>query len=167
MNRTGALLDLESYVVRSFELRTNDGFNDQSTIEDRVNVEYDVWDSIGDQALHKVAMVVSSFDPNDNAPYIFALAIAGFFRFNDEVNEETRMKMLWLNAPSILYGLARGYFFQATSAGLHGGALLPTVNFVAMRQQKLQQQAALTSTHPTSGTNDVIADGPNDDDTRH
>jgi preprotein translocase subunit SecB len=64
------------------------------------------------------------------APYYIYLDIVGFFSFIEGTDEETMSKMIGLNCPAIIYGVARGIVAQATANFRHGKFVLPTVNFV-------------------------------------
>lgn len=64
------------------------------------------------------------------APYYIYLDISGFFSFVDGTDEETISKMIGLNGPVILYGVARGIVAQTTANFRHGKFVLPTVNFL-------------------------------------
>ena len=63
--------------------------------------------------------------------YVF-LKISGFFGFAKGTDEETMQKMISLNAPVMLYGVARGVVAQATANGPYGKFVLPAVNFVEL-----------------------------------
>lgn len=69
-------------------------------------------------------------------PYYIFLKITGFFSFTKGADEQTIEKMIPLNGPAILHGIARGIVAQATANSLYDKFILPTVNFVEITRKQ-------------------------------
>lgn len=141
MPSTQAPLDVEKFYVRSIEVIANDEYDSASPSTATVDVDFEVYGDESERQRYQIVMGISlgaaGTMKETNAKYFVALTIAGLFRFADGTAEDVMGRMVYLNAPSILYGLARGYIHQATAPSLHGAYLLPTFNFVELRKKKL------------------------------
>ena len=69
---------------------------------------------------------------DDGSPYDFELAITGVFSLDPALltSASQAVNLTQLNAPAVLYGIARGYVASATSLAPPGPFLLPVVNLV-------------------------------------
>lgn len=73
-------------------------------------------------------------------PYYIFLKITGFFSFTEGTDEQTIERMIPLNGPAILYGIARGVVAQATGSSIHDKFILPTVNFVEVTKRQAKKK---------------------------
>ena len=81
---------------------------------------------------HYVDLRISSEDGDaDGSQYDFALAIVGRFSVDPDATAEESDRLIALNAPAALYGIARGVLATMTGVGPLGPLLLPSVNLVA------------------------------------
>jgi len=64
--------------------------------------------------------------------------VQGRFEVVPELAEGPKSRMVGLNAPSILHGLARGLVASATGLCVGGPFIIPTVNFVAWWRRRLK-----------------------------
>ncbi len=67
-------------------------------------------------------------DENDGSPYRFAVVLGGAFDVRTDIDAKQASNLLRINAPAILYGVARGYLASITALARAGALLLPTAN---------------------------------------
>jgi len=77
------------------------------------------------------------------------IELRGVFSFDEEVSEDTQLRMANMNGPSILYGIARGLAGGITGLSTTRRYLLPSVNIVEIaerqeRRRKAQSQASIS-----------------------
>ena len=126
-------LNINEYFVEELQVKTNPNYKklkkeDKGEISTSIGIKRK-----GKEPLFMIQMKIElnkSQKAFSSAPYYIFLEISGFFSFVPEVDEETIKKMIGLNGPAILYGVARGVVAQATANCRHGKFILPTVNFV-------------------------------------
>lgn len=87
------------------------------------------------------------------------LRVVGFFSFEPETDEHQAHHMISLNAPAILYGIARGIVAQTLALTTLQKVILPSVNFVeVMRQREANAKASESrGTPPSTGRRRVRA----------
>lgn len=73
-------------------------------------------------------------------PYRLRLKLSGVFSFQPDTPEPTQTRMIYVNGPAILYGVARGIIAQATGAARHGKYVLPSVNLLPMAERRLARK---------------------------
>jgi preprotein translocase subunit SecB len=78
----------------------------------------------------------SERDGPSGLPYRFQATVAGRFSLREEVPEDQRSRMVYINGSAILYGIARGAVATATALGPYGPVHLPTVNFVDLLERQ-------------------------------
>lgn len=61
--------------------------------------------------------------------YTGRIDVMGLFVIDESVPEETALKMIAINGPTMLYGMARETIAFITSRSVHGVYLLPTITF--------------------------------------
>lgn len=64
------------------------------------------------------------------AVYNFSLTLAGNFAVAEGTPDEAKKRLIHLNGPAILYGVARGVLASITGISAHGPIHLPSVNFI-------------------------------------
>lgn len=72
--------------------------------------------------------------------YQIHLHMFGWFSFGEGVDKNTKTKMAYTNATSILYGVARGIVAQITGGLGRDRFLLPAVNMQEIAKQKVQKK---------------------------
>lgn len=68
--------------------------------------------------------------------YGLDLRLLGFFSFEAELDAQQANRLITLNAPSILYGVARGIVAQVLALTSAGRVVLPSINFVQIMQDR-------------------------------
>jgi preprotein translocase subunit SecB len=78
----------------------------------------------------KLAVEFKSAQAN-SAPYEGRVQCEGYFTVvNGEQSEDRQRKLVAVNAPTILYSMARDIVATVTGRGRHGKLLLPSVSFI-------------------------------------
>lgn len=80
--------------------------------------------------------------------YALDIKLVGYFSFDPGTDEEAMGRLITINAPAILYGVARGIAAQAFALTNAGRMLLPSVNFVEImdrRERRLLRKAKTKS----------------------
>lgn len=139
-----SLLNINDYFVEELQVKANPEY--KKNIEDKGEIKTSLeFKRKGKELFFMVQMKIELNRSKEAflvAPYYIYLDITGFFSFTDGTDEETVKKMIGLNAPVILYGVARGVVAQATANFRYGKFILPTVNFVdALRVQAQKSKA--------------------------
>jgi len=79
---------------------------------------------------------------SDNSPHLkLAFDMQGTFTFQGEAPDRIQARMIQVNAPSILYGVARGVVAGMSGFTPHRRYLLPSVNMVELAEKREKQQA--------------------------
>lgn len=74
-------------------------------------------------------------------PPSLRLQMAGFFSLESGTDEHQALHLISLNAPSILYGIARGIIVQSLALTAIDKYILPSVNFIEVMRQREAQGA--------------------------
>jgi preprotein translocase subunit SecB len=127
-----SLLNISDYFVEELRVKVNGAYKGTSAEEGALET------SVGIKRKGKEPhfMIQMKIELNrdkadfDEARYYVYLDISGFFNFTEGTDEETIRKMIGLNGPAILYGVARGVVAQATANCRYGKFVLPAMNFV-------------------------------------
>jgi preprotein translocase subunit SecB len=72
--------------------------------------------------------------------YQIHLHMLGWFSFGEGIDKDTKTRMAYTNATSILYGVARGIVAQITGGLGRDRVLLPAVNMQEIAKQKAQKK---------------------------
>ena len=79
----------------------------------------------------QVGLEIHFSGANDKpSPYDGMIKVAGWFRVAETMPEEKLLRLVAVNAPSILYSTAREVIAGLTARGVNGLFLLPSVSFV-------------------------------------
>lgn len=140
-----SLLNIDEYFVDELQVKTNPNYKKLKKEEKgEINTSIGIKRK-GKEPFFMIQMKIElnkSQKAFSSAPYYILLEISGFFSFVPEVDEEMINKMIGLNGPVILYGIARGVIAQATANCRHGKFVLPTVNFMeAMKKDTVQKKS--------------------------
>ena len=85
----------------------------------------------GDQTRWQVGLAIHFSGANDKpSPYEGMIKVTGLFRVAETMPEERLLRLVAVNAPSILYSTAREVIAGLTARGINGLFLLPSVSFV-------------------------------------
>jgi|Deesub1362A_J573_1020465.scaffolds.fasta_scaffold23972_2 preprotein translocase subunit SecB len=129
-----AQLDIEEYFVEEVRVKANPDYSGEISHEGEISVSFNIKRK-GTEPFFMIPMIINVNKTKkafETAPYQIVLRITGFFRFKEGTDEVTIKKMIGLNAPAMLYSIARGIVSQTTAQSLHGKFILPTVNFVEL-----------------------------------
>lgn len=143
-----SLLNIDEYFVDELQVKTNPNYKKQKK-EEKGEISTAI--SIKRKGKEPFFMIQMKIELNkaqkvfSSAPYYLLLEISGFFSFMSEINEETINKMIGLNGPVILYGVARGVVAQATANCRHGKFILPTVNLLEAMKKDAEQKKRKTN----------------------
>jgi len=127
-----ALLNIDEYFIEELHVKVNPKYKKSKETKGEIKTSV----SIKRKGKEPVFMIQMSIQLNktekafSSAPYYVFLILTGFFSFVTGTDQEIINKMIGLNGPAILYGVARGAVAQATANCIHGKLMLPTVNFV-------------------------------------
>jgi len=145
-----AQLDINEYFVEEIRVKANPDYSGGPDHEGAVSVSFNTKRK-GTEPVFMIQMVINinrTKKAFERAPYQIVLKITGFFTFKEGTDEETIKKMISLNAPAILYSIARGIVSQATAQSLHGKFILPTVNFVELLKRKQKKKSSTSHKSP-------------------
>jgi len=139
-----AQLNIEEYFVEELRVKANPDYRGGEGHEGTVSVSFNIKRK-GTEPLFMIPMVINVNKTKkafETSPYQIVLKITGLFSFKEGTDEETIKKMINLNAPAMLYSIARGIVSQATAQSLHGKFILPTVNFVELIKKKQKKKTS-------------------------
>jgi preprotein translocase subunit SecB len=134
-----SLLNIYDFTIEELHVKANEkyrgkGKDERAEIETTVSLRRKAGSS--DFLLRMRIEVNRTEKAFAKGPYYVLLDISGFLGFVEGTEEETIQKMIGINGPVILYGVARGIVAQATANARHGKFVLPTVNFLEAAKQK-------------------------------
>lgn len=137
-------LRLDEFVIESLHVRTR---VDESPVRGSahaptLDVHADVLRA-GEELRFLIPLTVRvNHKPADYRLHGFALdlKLLGFFSFDQELDEDQVNHLITLNAPSILYGIARGIVAQVMALTNTGKHILPSVNFVELMRQRAERR---------------------------
>lgn len=131
-----AQLNLDEYFIDELVIRKNINYDKEKPITGDYFIDFDILRHDKNPLLFKLSMFIE-FNKNDNnSPYYILMKLNGFFSYADGTDDDYIKKTIALNAPSILYGVARGIVAQATGNCEYGKFILPAVNFVEILKRK-------------------------------
>ncbi|MBT9748627.1 protein-export chaperone SecB [Desulfovibrio desulfuricans] len=139
-------LKLEGYGISSFGFSTDQGYNPEKGINGdniKLSVEKKYKKNTEDSSLHLIEMKIS-VKPKESGgfPYTINMEIGGVFRteVTEHCPEDKLAGIVAVNAPSLLYGVAREYIFIATCHNMCGPFMLPSISFIPQKTQTLAQK---------------------------
>ncbi|MFC4994454.1 protein-export chaperone SecB [Rubritalea tangerina] len=149
-------LQLDHYFIQSQGFEMDPNFNPEedivhSTKSLDVNVIFDTFtqEDDGGNDVQACFLEVQHEAPDDiNAPYLFHLRIVGYFSWLPNTKVENKNRVFRVNAPSMLYGMARDMIKTDTSKGPYSPVHLPSVSFLYLADE-LDEKADGDSITPT------------------
>lgn len=138
-----SLLNLENYFINELTIKVNDTFDRKDHGKIPVKINLAITDKANSETAFKVEMNYSAGSLKKQPkgmPYYLSFSITGLFSLPEKTDNTTKSNLKNLNAPSILYGIARGIVSQITASGIHGKLILPAVNFVELINQGKREQ---------------------------
>lgn len=142
-----AHLQLEDYWIDELVLRDIGGSAPASVAEDRVplpRVEFEVITPEAEEEeaerYHVILVTVSAGKAKalKGIPYEFRIQVYGIFTVSPQLDEESQYRLLHLNGPAMLYGIARSAIGTVTALGRKDKYILPSINILDIfkRQQR-------------------------------
>ena len=136
-------LQLENYFVESLTFQAKPGFDRSKPHSEQLDVKFSPLAHKEDPNRMMVRLDVAVAQRGSvNPPCELSLTLVGFFVLPDGLDEGMKSAMITLNAPSILYGVARQIVAETTGNGPWGKVFLPTFNFIDMTQKPLPSKAS-------------------------
>ncbi|MDL5046545.1 protein-export chaperone SecB [Oscillatoria amoena NRMC-F 0135] len=133
-------LILIGYSVLELSIRANPNFDSQKPVKmdlsefavdslcTLVNPETNRWDV--------VLTLQHDVNQEKNQPYSFKLHLIGNFEVLKGYPEDKRTKLVEVNGPSILYGIAREIIRSTSAQGPFRSLLLPSVSFYPPKEKE-------------------------------
>ena len=142
-------LQLRFYGFDDVQLESNDEYDEYESYEGPEalacpDVEIHVDEGEGD--VWHVTMLIgldSECDlgvPWKCVPYMLRIAVVGVFAIVGEVEESNCVWLIHMNAPAILYGLARAEIARLTSMGRFGQFVLPAIDLLEMAREVIEDE---------------------------
>jgi len=135
---TTSLLRLDSFFVESLAVEANRGLRPGKVYDERlaVRVEQGQRHDASDDGVNVVVRLRINLNsppkPKKRWRYRIRMLIGGKFVVLPDTPPQTADSLITYNAPSILWGLARGILSGLTGNFPHGRFLLPTMDFIAL-----------------------------------
>ncbi len=77
-------------------------------------------------------------------PYEFRIGVYGAFTVAPGLSEDERYRLVHLNGPAMLCGVARGAIATVTASGRNGKYILPSINVLAVLKRQERRRAQST-----------------------
>jgi preprotein translocase subunit SecB len=139
-------LDVQRYYMEELVFRALPEYDSNRKTSSAIDLNFDVQQDEGSTLDYRINMRIqlaaNGYTAEENAPYAVDLKIVGYFRFTEGTADDVSRKMIYINGPAILFGIARGLTGQATGASKHGQFVLPTVNFLEIEKARLEREIA-------------------------
>lgn len=135
-----APLQLDDYWIDTLEIRAVQDIGGRAPAQNGVvpRLQFEIFRSPeGASYLIEMSIVLGKARVARGLPYHLRLKLSGVFSFTPDTPEPTQTRMIHINGPAILYGVARGIVAEATGAGRHGKYVLPSVNLLPMAEKRL------------------------------
>jgi preprotein translocase subunit SecB len=138
-----APLNFHDYFISELTVKANPAFDSKLRQQDQIplSVKLEIKDKKNDpkQCLLQLEYTLGNQKNNlAGCPYYISIHISGFFQIVNDFDENKIFELKHLNAPAILYGIARGIIAQNVASAQHGKFILPSINFLALLKQKKQ-----------------------------
>lgn len=132
-----ALLRLEAFWIESLELKAEQGWQaPEGPVEIALMGDSEYAFAPEERKVLIRLSFQSELDDAKRLPYRFQATVAGRFSLAEDVPEDQRDRMVYINGTAILYGIARGALATVTALGPYGPVHLPTINFVDLLDRR-------------------------------
>ncbi len=151
-----AHLQLEDYWIDELVLRDIGG--PPAPAEERLplpRVQFDVFSPEPEEeeaeGYHVILLTVSAGKAKalKGIPYEFRIQVYGIFTVSPRVDEESQYRLLHLNGPAMLYGIARSAIGTVTALGRKEKYILPSINILELFKRQ-QRRQAISAEHSRS-----------------
>jgi preprotein translocase subunit SecB len=138
-------LVLKDYFMTDFRFSAQPGFDlesQQGTTILPSDVKVDVEELlVPDNSLARSYHITVSLDPaaGDKFPWIFDISLVGFFEISPDWPSDQLDRLFSANAPAILYSAARESLSMISGHGPYQRALLPSITFVPLPDEKSKE----------------------------
>ena len=145
-----ALLRLERFWIESLQVRTEEAWSPPSAPAE-VDVAGGSEYLVSEDSRHILIRLSlkSGGKTGEGGPYHFETTIVGKFSLEDEVPEDQRHRLIYINGTAILYGVARGVVATVTGMGRHGPIHLPSINFTELAERPPRPRKRATGSRQT------------------
>jgi preprotein translocase subunit SecB len=134
---TRSLLQLDDSWVNRLEFRAGAGVNEDDEEDSSLpRLSWEIKKS-SEEPSYLITLRIVSNTPR----FHLLLDMSGTFSFLDNAADETQQRMISINGPAILYGVARGIVAGISGLTPVRRQLLPSVNVVALVERRERQQA--------------------------
>jgi len=145
-----ALLRLERFWVESLQVQAEQTWSPPSEPTEVAVVGGSEYLVPEDSPHFRIRLTVKSGGKTgEGGPYRFETTVVGQFSLADEVPEEQRHLLTYINSTAILYGVARGVVATVTGMGPHGPIHLPSINFTGLAERPPKTRKRATGPRQT------------------
>ncbi len=138
-------LDIIAYHIDEFAFRALDEFEGEREGAGTFSIDFNHEQNENDPRHFRIVMEIRfaehGYKAEENPPYSITLKLTGYFGFVEGTPDKVLHRMIDVNGSSILFGIARGFVGQVTSAAKNGQFLLPPVNFIALVNARREAKA--------------------------
>lgn len=134
MSKSG--LQLEDCWITRFEFQSLGAASNIEIAEAAPKLSWETKQSAED-ASYLIQMRILGGD----ASYRMLLNLSATFSFDESIDEEMRGRMVNLNGPAIIYGVARGIVASISGLSPTRRVILPSVNIVNIAEQRDKRRA--------------------------
>ena len=127
-------LKLTSYFCSDISFSANPDFDPAKPVElkiDEFSCNHKVESVKGAERQYQVGLCVKhQISKKSNSPCSYSVELIGFFEIAEAFPVEKREQAVRINAPSVLYGIAREVVRSITAHGPFNAVVVPTVSFI-------------------------------------
>lgn len=127
-------LKLYSYFCSEISFSANPDFDPAKPVELKIaefSCNHKVEPVKGAERHYQVGLSVKhQISKKSNSPCSFGVELIGFFEIAEAFPAEKREQAVRINAPSVLFGIAREIVRSVTTHGPFNAVILPTVSFI-------------------------------------
>jgi len=142
-------LQLRFFGFDNIQVESNDDYDSEAKVDAPLlpDVDIHVEEGDSDDLWYVTIAVRVNVDcdlgrPWETVPYALRIVVVSAFQITDEVEEKKRFWLTHMNAPAILYGLARAEIARLTAMNRFGRFILPSIDLIAMAQTLIESQEA-------------------------
>jgi preprotein translocase subunit SecB len=146
-------LEIDNYYLDELVVKSNSSYDHGSDshgdpCEPAINFDFYRKDEADTRFLVKFSVEIGEGDTR--LPYHIRLLLYASFDASNDANQTLIDQLVAANAAPILYGIARGIVGQTTAQAIHGRFVLPTVNFIELMNEKVQDLKEVEAAIPTT-----------------